>query len=76
MISVIEFFLTVPFINILLKLFIVSISVFYVFYSILMLGQIGSLRKIIITDQGDLIQFVSTVQLVVALAVFVISLIY
>jgi len=76
MISVIDFFLTVPFINILLKLFIVSISVFYVFYSILMLGQIGSLRKIIITDQGDLIQFVSTVQLVVALAVFVISLIY
>ncbi|HNQ31422.1 MAG TPA: hypothetical protein PKG71_02390 [Candidatus Woesebacteria bacterium] len=76
MISVIEFFLTVPFINILLKLFIVSLSVFYVFYSILMLGQIGSLRKIIITDQGDLIQFVSTVQLVVALAVFVISLIY
>lgn len=76
MISVIDFFLTVPFINILLKLFIVSISVFYVFYSILMLGQIGSLRKIIITDQGDLIQFVTTVQLVVALAVFVISLIY
>lgn len=76
MISVIDFFLTIPFINILLKLFIVSISVFYVFYSILMLGQIGSLRKIIITDQGDLIQFVTTVQLVVALAVFVISLIY
>lgn len=76
MMSVIGFFLTIPFIEILLKLFIVAISVFYIFYSILILGQIGSLRKIIITEQGDLIQFISTIQLVVALAVFVISLIY
>lgn len=74
--SVIEFFLTIPFANVLFKLFIIVFSLLFVFYSVLILGQTVSLRKTVVTEHGDTIQFISTAQLVIALAVLIISLIY
>ena len=74
--SIIGFFMTIPFAGLLFHLFIIVIALLFVSYSILILGQTISLRKIVITEHGDLIQFISTAQLVVALAVFIISLIY
>ncbi|MBP6994477.1 hypothetical protein KBB12_04520 [Candidatus Woesebacteria bacterium] len=74
--SVIAFFMTIPFIGLLFKLFVIVLGIIYVFYSVLIYGQVTSLRKTVVTEHGDLIQFVSTIQIVVALAVLVISLLY
>lgn len=74
--SVIAFFMTIPFAGLLFRLFIIIFGLLFVFYSVLILGQTISLRKIVVTEHGELIQFISAAQLVVALAVFVISLIY
>lgn len=74
--SVITFFLSIPFAGILFRLFIFALGVLYLFYSILILGQTKTLRKTIVTEHGNVIQFVSTIQLLVAIAVLVISLIY
>ncbi len=74
--SVITFFMSIPFAALLFKLFIIVLSLLYVFYSILILGQTIALRKTVITEHGTQIQFISTAQLVVALAVFIVSLIY
>ncbi len=74
--SVIEFFLSIPFAELLFRLFIFVLAVLYVFYSILILGQTTTLRRTVVTEQGTLIQFVSTVQLIIAVAVLIISLIY
>lgn len=74
--SVIAFFMTIPFAGLLFKLFVIVLGLLYAFYSILILGQTVSLRKTVITEHGDLIQFISTAQLVIAIAVLIISLIY
>lgn len=74
--SVIAFFLTIPFVGLLFKLFVIVLGIIYVFYSVLIYGQVSSLRKTVITEHGVFIQFISTVQIVVALAVLIISLLY
>lgn len=74
--SVITFFMSIPFAPLLFRLFIIVFGLLFFFYSLLILGQTTTLRKTVITEHGDLIQFVSTAQLVVALAVLIISLIY
>ena len=74
--SVIAFFMSIPFAPLLFRLFIIVFGLLFFFYSLLILGQTTTLRKTVVTEHGDLIQFISTAQLVVAIAVLIISLIY
>lgn len=74
--SVITFFMSIPFASLLFRLFIIVFGLLFFFYSLLIVGQTTTLRKTVITEHGDLIQFISTAQLVVAIAVLIISLIY
>lgn len=71
-----EFFLTIPFGGLLVKIFIIVFAILFVMYSFLILGQTSSLRKTVVTEHGDLIYFISMTQLIVALAVLVIALLY
>lgn len=74
--SVITFFLSIPFAGLMFRLFIFVLGLMYLFYSILILGQTTTLRRTVVTEHGSTIQFVSTVQLIIAVAVLIISLIY
>lgn len=74
--SVITFFMSIPFASLLFRLFVIVLGLLFFFYSLLIVGQTSTLRKTVITEHGDLIQFISTAQLVVAIAVLIISLIY
>lgn len=64
------------FFDILIYGFGVVISFLYVLYSLVVVGQTTALRKAIITGHGELIQTISIIQLIIAIAVFGASLIY
>ena len=65
-----------PYFDILLYGLGVVLSFLFVLYSLVIVGQTSALKKAVVTDNGKIIQIVSIIQLVVAIAVFVISLIY
>lgn len=74
--SIVTFFLSIPFGGVLFHIFIIVFSLFFVGYSVLLIGQTTSLRKTVVTDMGGVIQFVSVLQLIIAIAILIISLIY
>lgn len=65
-----------PFFDILLYGFGVVLSFIFVMYSLVIVGQTTALRKAVVTEKGRLIQIISIVQLVVAIAVLLASLVY
>ena len=65
-----------PFFDILLYGFGVVLSFLFVMYSLVIVGQTTALRKAVVTEKGRLIQIISIVQLVVAIAVLLASLVY
>ncbi|MFO0703576.1 MAG: DUF5657 family protein [Patescibacteria group bacterium] len=65
-----------PFFDIMFYGFGVVLSFLFVMYSLVIVGQTTALRKAVVTDKGRIVQIVSIIQLVVAIAVFIASLIY
>lgn len=74
--SLFTFFSSIPFSYLFFRIF-VSVCLFlYLMYCVLIVGQTNTLRRTVVTEKGDLIYFISIAQLVGALAVFTVSLIY
>lgn len=65
-----------PYFDILIYGFGVVLSFLFVLYSLVIVGQTSALKKAVVTENGGTIQLVSIIQLIVAIAVFVVSLIY
>lgn len=72
----IENIFDLPYFDILIYGFGVVLSFLFVLYSLVIVGQTSALKKAVVTDNGGIIQIVSIIQLVVAIAVFIVSLIY
>ncbi len=65
-----------PFFDILLYGFGVVLSFLFVMYSLVIVGQTTALRKAVVTEKGQIIQTISIIQLIVAIAVLLASLVY
>jgi hypothetical protein len=65
-----------PLFDVMIYGFGIVLSFLFVMYSLVIVGQTSALRKAIVTKNGDTIQVISILQLVIALAVLVLSLIY
>ena len=74
MAAIITFFQGVPFIGVIVYGFGVVLSFFFVIYSLIFVGQMASLRKVVITDNGNLLYYLAIAQLVLAVVTFIVSL--
>ena len=74
MAAIITFFQGVPFIDVIIYGFGVVLSFFFVIYSLILVGQMASLRKVIITENGNLLYYLSIGQLILAVVTFIVSL--
>lgn len=72
--AILTFFQGVPFIDVIVYGFGVVLSFFFVIYSLILVGQMASLRKVVITDNGNLLYYLAIAQLVLAVVTFIVSL--